>query len=209
MFDYVRLFYFEKMTFQLGERILEEPLGSLADPSYFDIFNYPLLKGEKETVLSQPYSIVLSQSFAQKLFGTEDPMQKTISAFRDGEKAILTVTGVMVDMPKTAHYRNSFLISYETEKTWTEWGPQAHELNWNANNYYTFLKLDPNANASLLRQKIMDSDIEEDTEEQHNIEPLEDIHLYSNKPYEVSANGSVTRINLLTSIAFIIIIPLC
>ena len=204
--DYVRLFYFEKMTFQLGERILEQPLGSLADPSYFDIFNYPLLKGEKEKVLSQPYSIVLSQSFAQKLFGTEDPMQKTIAAFRDGEKAILTVTGVMADMPKTAHYRNSYLISYETEKTWTEYGPRAHELNWNANNYYTFLKLDPNANASLLRQKIMDSDIEEDKEEQHNIEPLEDIHLYSDKPYEVSANGSVTRIKFLMAIAFIILI---
>jgi putative ABC transport system permease protein len=204
--DYVRLFYFEKMTFQLGERILEQPLGSLADPSYFDIFNYPLLKGEKEKVLSQPYSIVLSQSFGQKLFGTEDPMQKTIAAFRDGEKAILTVTGVMADMPKTAHYRNSYLISYETEKTWTEYGPRAHELNWNANNYYTFLKLDPNANAALLRQKIMDSDIEEDKEEQHNIEPLEDIHLYSDKPYEVSANGSVTRIKFLMAIAFIILI---
>ncbi|MFD0798907.1 ABC transporter permease [Maribacter chungangensis] len=204
--DYVRLFYFEKMTFQLGDRILEQPLGSLADPSYFNIFKYPLLKGEKKDVLSQPYSIVLSESFAQKLFGSEDPMQKTISAFRDGEKATLTVTGVMADMPKTAHYRNSFLISYETEKTWTEWGPRAHELNWNANNYYTFLKLDPNANAALLRQKIIDSDIEEDTEEQHNIEPIEDIHLYSDKPYEVSANGSVTRIKFLTAIAFIILI---
>lgn len=204
--DYVRLFYFEKMTFQLGERILEQPLGSLADPSYFDIFNYPLLKGEKEKVLSQPYSIVLSETFAQKLFGTEDPMQKTIAAFRDGQKAILTVTGVMADIPKTAHYRNSYLISYETEKTWTDYGPRAHELNWNANNYYTFLKLDPNANPTLLRQKIIDSDIEEDTEEQHNIEPLEDIHLYSDKPYEVSANGSVTRIKFLMAIAFIILI---
>jgi len=204
--DYVRFFYFEKMTFQLGERILEQPLGSLADPSYFDIFNYPLLKGEKETVLTEPYSIVLSKSFAQKLFGTENPLQKTISAFRDGQEAVLTVTGVMADIPKTAHYRNSFLISYETEKTWTDYGPRANELNWNANNYYTFLKLAPNTNVDLLRQKIIDSDVEEDTEERHNIEPLEDIHLYSNKPYEVSANGSVTRIKFLTAIAFIILV---
>ncbi len=204
--DYVRFYYFEKMTFKLGERILEQPLGSLADPSYFDIFKYPLLKGEKETVLAQPYSIVLSESFAQKLFGSENPMQKTISAFRDGEEAVLTVTGIMADMPKTAHYRNTYLISYETEKTWTEYGPRAHELNWNMNNYYTFLKIDPNADAALLRQKIIDSDIEEDTEEQHNIEPLEAIHLYSDKPYEVSANGSVTRIKFLMAIAFIILI---
>ncbi len=204
--DYVRFYYFEKMTFQLGDRILEQPLGSLADPSYFDIFNYPLIKGEKKTVLSQPYSIVLSQSFAKKLFGNDNPLQQTISAFRDGQEAVLTVTGVMADVPKTAHYRNSFLISYETEKTWTDWGPTAHELNWNMNNYYTFIKLDANANAELLRQKIIDSDIEEDTEEQHNIEPIEEIHLYSNKPYEVSANGSIVRVKFLIAIAFIILI---
>lgn len=204
--DYVRFFYFEKMTFQLGEHIMEQPLGSLADPSYFDIFNYPLLKGRKETVLSEPNSIVLSKSFAQKLFGNEDPFQKTISAFRDGQEVVLTITGVMADVPKTAHFRNSFLISYETEKTWTDYGSKIHELNWNMNNYYTYIKVDANANPELLRQKIIDSDIEEDTEERHNIEPIEDIHLYSNKPYEVSANGSVTRIKFLMAIAFIILI---
>lgn len=204
--DFVRFYYFEKLTFKLGDRIIEEPLGSLADASYFNIFGYPLLKGDGETVLSEPYSIVLSKSFAEKLFGSENPLQKTISAFRDGQEAVLTVTGVMDDVPETAHYRNSFLISYETEKTWTDWGPRAHELNWNANNYYTYLKLDPNANLDLLRQKIIDSDIEEDTEERHNIEPIEAIHLHSNKPYEVSVNGSVTRIKFLTAIAFIILI---
>lgn len=112
----------------------------------------------------------------------------------------------MADVPKTAHYRNSFLISYETEKTWTDWGPEAHELNWNMNNYYTYLRLTPGVNIDVLRQKIIDSDIEESEQERHNIEPIEDIHLYSNKPYEVSVNGSATRIRFLTAIAFIILI---
>ena len=204
--DYVRFYYFEKLTFQVGDRILEQPLGSLSDPSYFNIFNYPLLKGNKETVLAEPYTIVLSKSFAIKLFGDEDPLQKTISAFQDGREAVLTVTGIMEDVPKTAHYRNSFLISYETEKTWTDFGPTAHELNWNMNNYYTYIKVAPNTNINTLRQKIIDSDIEEDKEERHNIEAIEKIHLHSNKPYEVSANGSITRIKFLTSIAFIILI---
>lgn len=204
--DYVRFYYFEKMTFRVGDRILEQPLGSLADPSYFDIFNYPLLKGNKQTVLVEPYSIVLSKSFAQKLFGEQDPLNKTISAYRDGREAVLTVTGVMADVPRKAHYRNSFLISYETEKTWTDFGPTAHEPNWNMNNYYTYLKLAPETNPDLLRQKIMDSDIEEDKEERHNIEPIEKIHLHSNKPYEVSVNGSITRVKFLSAIAFIILV---
>ncbi|MEM7484399.1 MAG: ABC transporter permease [Bacteroidota bacterium] len=204
--DYVRFLFFEKTTFQVGDRILEQPSGSLADPSYFNIFSYPLLKGDKASALEKPYSIVLSKSFARKLFGNQDPLQKTISAFRDGQEAVLTVTGVMDDVPKNAHYRNTFLISYETEKTWTDFGPRAHELNWNQNNYYTYLKLAPNTNANILRQKIIDSDIEENEDERHNIEPIEEIHLYSNKPYEVSANGSATRVKFLTAIAFIILI---
>lgn len=204
--DYVRFYYFEKLTFKVGDKILEQPLGSLADPSYFNIFNYPLLKGDKQSALNEPYSIVLSESFAQKLFGDQNPLQKTISAYNDGREAVLTVTGVMKDIPKNAHYRNTFLISYETEKTWTDFGLQAHELNWNMNNYYTYVKIDPNTNVNLLRQKIIDSDIEEDTEERHNIEALERIHLHSNKPYEVSTNGSITRIKFLSAIAFIILI---
>lgn len=204
--DYVRFYYFEKMTFKIGDRILEQPLGSLADSSYFNIFKYPLRDGNPKTALVKPYSIVLSKSFAKKLFGNENPLQKTISAFQDGSEAVLTVTGIMEDVPQTAHYRNSFLISYETEKTWTDWGTRAHELNWNMNNYYTYLKLASNTNISALRQKIMDSDIEEDTEERHNIEPIEAIHLYSNKPYEVSVNGSSTRVKFLSAIAFIILI---
>ncbi|MDM9632712.1 ABC transporter permease [Robiginitalea aurantiaca] len=204
--EYVRLYYFEKLTFKVGDRILEQPLGSLADPSYFTIFNYPLLQGDKNTVLEQPYSIVLSRSFARKLFGDENPMKRTLSAYWDGHEALLTVTGVMEDIPETAHYRNSYLISYETEKTWTDWGPQAHELNWNMNNYYTYLRLTPGTDADLLREKIIASDIEEDEQERHNIEAIEDIHLYSNKPYEVSVNGSATRIKFLSAIAFIILI---
>ena len=204
--DYVRLYYFENLAFQVGEKTLEQPLGSLADPSYFDIFKYPLLKGDPKTVLAEPNAIVLSRSFAQKLFGNENPLQKRVSVFEDGTETQLTVTGIMEDVPKTVHFRNSFLISYETEKTLTDFGPQAHELNWNMNNYYTYLKLAPNTNIDVLRQKIMDSDIEKNDTERHNIEPIEAIHLYSNKPYEVTANGSILRIKFLTAIAFIILV---
>lgn len=204
--DFVRFFRFEKLTFKVGDKILEQDLGSLVDSSYFNTFNYPLLKGEKNTALTKPYSIVLSESFARKLFGSQNPLQKTISAYRDGEEAVLTVTGVMKDIPKNAHYRNTFLISYETEKTWTDYGPAVHKLNWDMNNYYTYIKIDQNTNIDLLRQKIIDSDIENNIKERHNIEPIEDIHLYSDKPYEIAENGSVTRIKFLTAIAFVILI---
>ncbi len=151
--DYVRFFYFKKMTFKVGDMILEQSLGSLADPSYFNIFNYPLLKGEKKSTLIEPYTILLSESFAKKIFGEQNPMQKTITAYRDGVEALLPVTGVIKDVPENAHYRNTFLISYEIEKTWIYYGQEIHKLNWNFENYCTYIKLANNTSPALLRQK--------------------------------------------------------
>ena len=203
--EYVRFYYLEKATFVLGDKIFEQPMGSMADASYFNVFGYPLLEGNTETALKGPDKIVLSATLAKKLFGAENPMQKTVSVFEDGDEAVLTVTGVMEDIPSTSHFLNNYLISYETEKTWG-FGEEQIALNFNMNNYYTFLKVDKNADIDLLRKKIMTSNFEDDKEERHNIELIEDIHLHSDKPYEVSANGSVTRIKFLTAIAFIILI---
>mgnify|MGYP003633647433 CR=1 FL=1 len=204
--DYVRFYYFEKVTFVLGDKILEQPMGSLADPSYFDIFKYPLVEGVKETALKEPNTIVLSKTLAEKIFGSQNPMHKTLSVFWEGTEVVLTVTGIMADMPHNSHYKNNFLISYETEKTWGVFDQRRWEPNWNMNNYYTYIKIAPQTNIAQLRQKIIDSDIEKDIDERHNIEPIEAIHLNSNKPYEVEVNGSMTRIKFLTAIAFIILI---
>ncbi|MFC4095418.1 ABC transporter permease [Euzebyella saccharophila] len=204
--DYVRFLYFEKMTFVVGDKIIDQPMGSLADASYFNIFNYPLMKGDKETALKEPNTIVLSQTLAEKLFGEENPMKKTLMVVWENERVNLTVTGVMEDMPRNAHYRNNYLISFATEKTWGVFHESRLEPNWNQNNYYTYIKVVPNTDWKALQSKIMTSDIEKDEEERHNIEPIESIHLYSAKPYEVEVNGSGTRIKFLMAIAFVILV---
>jgi putative ABC transport system permease protein len=101
--------------------------------------------------------------------------------------------------------KNNFLISFNTLMTW-EGYPDNPEPNWSGNNMYTYIKLDKNANADVLKKKIMDFKVESLPYERHNVEPLEDIHLYSDKPYEAEANGSASRINFLLAIALIIII---
>ena len=204
--EYVRFYYFEKITFAVEDKILEQPIGSLADASYFEVFGNALLEGDRQNVLKEPNSIVLSASLAKKLFGNQSPMQNSLKAYWDGIEVVLTVTGVMEDVPGNAHFRNNYLISFNTEKSWGIFGENQLEMNYNMNNYYTYLKLRENVNAGVLRQKIIASDIEGSDRERHNIEPVEDIHLLSDKPYEVSVNGSATRIKFLTAIAFIILI---
>ena len=201
--EYVRIFRLEKVSFIYNERIIEEVRGCLSDPSYFDIFNRPLIEGDQASALKDPNTIVLTETLAKKIFGEEDPIGKTIDIFWDS-KASLKVVGVIDDSPLNTHIKTNYIISYETIQTWDAMQSQK-EPNWNMNNFFTYVKLDPNTNFEALQEKIKNSDIEEDEDERHNIERLEDIHLYSNKPYEVEMNGSARRIQFLLAIAFIIL----
>lgn len=203
--EYVRLYQFDKVAFKYNNNTFIETKGSLADETYFDIFKYPLLEGNKTTALKEVNSIVVTEDFAKKIFGNENPIKKTIEAFYQGEKAVLTVTGVLKNLPENIHYKNNFLVSL---KTYNNWFASAEEskLNWSHCNFFTYVKTTDNINFASLKDKIVARDFEDDPDERYNIEPLESIHLYSNKPYEAQANGSITRVKFLTAIAFIILI---
>ncbi len=203
--EYVRLFQLNKVSFVQGTQILQETRGWMADASYFDIFKTPMISGVKNTALKEPHSLVLTESLARKLYGNISPLGKTLSVFWGSSEIVLTVKGVMKDVPENTHLKINFLISFSTIKSWDAFSGQ-QKPNWNQNNYFTYIKVDPNANINVLQQKIMESDFEDNEDERHNIERLEDIHLYADKPYEAEANGSVTRVKFLTAIAFIILI---
>lgn len=203
--EQVRLYRFDKVTFKFDNRIFEESNGSMVDATYFDVFNYTLLKGNKKTALKEPYTIVLTQSFAKKIFGTQNPLQKNLDAFYGGEKVVLTVTGILKDIPQYTHMKTKFLISMKSYGTWFA-SDEEKVPNWSHCNFFTYLKTDKNVNSQLLKSKVIATDFEDDEDERYNIEPLEDIHLYSNKPYEAETNGSITRVKFLSAIAFIILI---
>lgn len=201
--EQVRLYRLEKVTFKNGDKVIEQPNGALADNTYFDIFNYPILKGNV-TALAAPNTIVLNATLAKKLFGNEDPLGKTISVFY-GDEALIKVIAVMNDIPENTHFKTNYLISFATIKTWAAMDGQ-RDPNWSQNNFFTYIKLSKNADAQALRNKIIASDFESSPNERHNIEPLSDIHLYSDKPYEAEANGSISRIRFLSAIALIIVV---
>lgn len=201
--EQVRLHKLDKATFVNGDKIIEQNNGVLADGSYFDIFSYPVLEGNSDE-LKRPNTIVLNKTLATKLFGKESAIGKTISVFYSS-KVLLEVVAIIDDIPENTHFSTNYLISFETMKTWDALSRQ-YELNWNENNFFTYLKLDKNADFKTLQQKIIANDFEHYPDERHNIEALSDIHLYSDKPYEAEANGSISRVRFLSAIAIIILI---
>ena len=82
-----------------------------AESSLFDIFTFPLIKGNPSTALTQPYSVVLSESIAELYFGEADPIGSTITVV---DSYSLTVTGVIRDLPANSHFHFDVLISFPT-----------------------------------------------------------------------------------------------
>ena len=82
-----------------------------ADPNFFDVFDYPLLAGDRTTALTEPYSLVLTESLARQIFGDTDPMGQVV---RDGNGTDLTVTGILADLPYNTHLEFDALGSTAT-----------------------------------------------------------------------------------------------
>ncbi len=203
--DFVRFYKLEETPIELDDKVLEVNNGSLADHSYFDIFNVGLVKGDVHTALKEPNSIVLTETVAKKFFSDSNPVGQTLRVYRN-KPVTVKVTGIMKDIPENTHFKINYLLSYNTIVGWDGISKNQREPNWNNNVYFTYLKINPNTNIEVLRKKILNSNFEDNVDERHNIEPLENIHLYSNKPYEAEANGSIMRVKFLTAIAIIILV---
>ncbi len=102
--------------------------GLAASTDFFKMFDFPLLNGDLETVLSQPKSIVISEELAKKVFGDVNPIGETVTLYYSEG---FTITGVMKDMPRNSAFYSDAIISFETfmqpgkdfrgAQQWSEW----------------------------------------------------------------------------------------
>jgi putative ABC transport system permease protein len=101
-----RLFTLGETTIKYSEKIFNETTGSAADQSIFSIFDFHFVKGIPDKIFDDPFSIILTESMAQKYFGNDDPVGKELMV----ENKLFNVKGVISDFPKNAYQRFDFLI---------------------------------------------------------------------------------------------------
>jgi len=196
---------------QRGEHKFQEDRLVYADSTLFDVFSFPLLKGNSRTALVAPYSVVLTQKAARKYFGSEDPMGKSL--LLEGT-APMTVTGLMADVPDNSHIKFDLLLSMSTfskaqapgiDEQWGNFGPVT----------YVLLKkqADPAALTAkmpaLVRQRagtFMDQNKMQYT---LLLEPLRDVYLRSSRNTQGGENGSVTNIYVFSIVAGFILLIAC
>jgi putative ABC transport system permease protein len=113
----------------IGDQRFYEPGFLWADASVFDVFDFPLVQGTPETALTAPYSVVISETLAQRYFGTTDPIGQTLT-IQGWTEDEYTVTGVLKNVPETSHLQFTMLGSmtgldrvytglFEGEGAWT------------------------------------------------------------------------------------------
>ncbi|UCC41020.1 MAG: ABC transporter permease [Candidatus Aminicenantes bacterium] len=185
-----------------GEKSFDERVG-MADGSIFEMFTFPLVKGDATTALSDPRSIVLTEETAEKYFGTEDPLGKTIKA--DGRYDFL-VTGVMKNVPRNSHLQFDFLIPFI-------FGRELNYTvdNWRNSGFRTYVQLQQGIPYQEVVDKISGYLFKKPTIEKDarlNLQPLTRIHLHSNYEFD-SSHGDITFVAIFSVIAFFILLIAC
>lgn len=147
-----------------------------AEPSVFKVFNFPLQVGDTATVLQTPFTAVLSEETARRVFGDEDPIGKTINVDNDSDWEIV---GIMDEIPENSHLQLEILLAMQ---------PSAQDTNlaqyldsWGSISMVTYVQLDDAASETAVESRLEPLIRENNVGENFNVtlQPLHDAHLAS------------------------------
>ena len=170
------------------------------EPSFFDLFNFPVIKGEKEGQLVRPNTVIITESAAHRYFSESDPIGKILTFKTPSSEQHFEVTGVIADMPYNSHLRYDFLLSYSSI-------PEARRDIWYIHGVYTYIRLEPDKNPRDIEKAFHSISQKYKTaalkHKDWRIEliPLKDIHLTPRKSYEKEEKGSRTAVHILSVMA--------
>jgi len=187
-----------------------------ADSSFFNFFSIAVLKGDLTNLLNAPRKVVLSESIAKKIFGSENPIDKQIKIGSDTLR--FTVTGVMADIPNNSHFEANALSSFMTN-------PRSKDPTWMNNSFSTYFLLKPNSSYKTvdtkypeLLQKYVGPEIQQyagislnDFIAQGNkyrfyLQSLSDIHLDTSVQQQFKAPVDPRYLKIFGSIAILIVL---
>lgn len=190
-----------------GENKIKSSDICFADSTFFQLFSFKLRSGNPATVLKQPWSIVLTTTMAQKLFGNENAVGKTVRF--DGKDDYL-VTGVTDAAPLNSQISYDALVSFSTLYKDTA----KYFMDWNGGEQYiTYLKINNASNAASLEKKFpaflwknVNSRLEKrGIKITASLQPLQDVHL----KYDGDSDNARTNLYVFGVVAFLILIISC
>jgi putative ABC transport system permease protein len=200
-----------------GDNKFNEDGVLFADSTFFNVFDFKLLKGDPKTALVRPQSMILTEDYVKKYFGNQDPMGQRMIV--ESDTILYTVTGVIQNIPDNSHIKFDMLASMST------YPGQANFPNWVSHNFYTYIVVKDGTEKSVLQEKFQGMIIKyvgpqiqqflgfsiDDFRKAGNdfsyaLEPLKDLHLKGATQYNLEPMGSLTTVYIFAVIALLILI---
>lgn len=191
---------------------------AFADPSLFEVFTLPMITGNPKTALTEPNSVVITETTALKYFKSTSVLGKFIPV--DGN-TLLKVTGVIKDIPKQSHFKFDFFISMSSFK-------DSESNEWLRSDYNTYVLFKDAADYKRLEaalpaflNKFSGDDMRNQLHQtmaefekggsffRLNLTALTDIHLKSNRSGELGPNGTIRYVYIFSAIALFILLIAC
>lgn len=202
----------QSYTLQIGDKYYEEDGFFIADSTFFEVFDFALLAGDRRTALDEPGGVVISRKIADRYFGGTNAIGALFSV-DFGQSMPLEITGVMEDMPDQSHMHIDFLISYVSARMVLS----PAFFDWSDFGHYNYILLRPDADHRQLEAGLNDWSTQyiqypEDLRAAlqrgdigFRLQPLTGIHLHSRLKWELEPGGDINVVKIFSLLAVLIL----
>lgn len=204
-----------------GDNFINEDKVASVDSTFFDVFQIPVIAGDPRHALDKPNTVVLTTTAANKYFGTTDALGKTLQIKYGQVLRPFKVTAIVEDIPANSHFH--FDLFFSMRNVDYNWGTPT------SNNFYTYLLLKKGVDYKLFEKNFIDyvkkyvvpyarkymniSSLEEFEKSgnklAYSLIPLTDIHLHSQRLFELSPGGNIQYVYIFSAVALFILIIAC
>jgi len=208
----------DPLTVKIGDSEFKETNWLFTDKEFFNIFSFSLIGIDRESALSEPFSVIITERLASKYFGEENPIGKVLNIEWNKDSYDLKVTGIARDFPHNSHIQADLIIHMSLiEDIWNKNTIQAFGTTinfleyWGANTLYTYVLLSEGVTANNLNPKLPEF------VKRHNamgggfsLQSLNEVYLSSsNLSDDRIPQGNIHKIYLFSGIAFLILVIAC
>ena len=198
-----RITWDQSILFAVGDKSVKA-VGDIVDADFLSMFSFPMIRGDAKTALVDPFSVVITENLAKKLFGKDDPMGKTI---RVNNAQNFKVSGILKDLPNNTQFDFEFLGPYA-------YNEMMHyvDSDWTDVNVRTFATLRPNTSVDAADRDIKEVVVNHSGHRAKNTEffyPVSRLRLYSNFENGKPVGGLIQRVRVFALIGLFILVIAC
>ncbi len=183
---------------------------NLVDAEFFEIFGLSSVSGDIQTLSQTPYTAMLTESAARRIFAQEDPVGKMIRFDKTSVRGEYQILGVLRDLPKTSTLHLEMVhCTPGSFELWDDWLRRRAFIG-----FPTFIRLKSGTDVEALERKMSDSVaryLGEDMKSMaaYHLQPMTESHLYSNVDYGIESEGNIHHVIMLIAVGIFVMAIAC